>query len=60
MTIPALHLQRIDLKVGDENISRLDRRRSIPRIRAARRAVSKFVAAARRQFERAITIRQSG
>jgi len=58
--IPAFDFQCIDVKVGDENIPRLDRRRSIPRIPAARRTASKLVAAASRQFELSITIRQGG
>lgn len=51
MKIPAFHLQRIDMQVGDENIPRLDRRRPISRIRTARRSVGELVTATCRQFE---------
>lgn len=58
--IPGLHFQRIDMKVGNKNIPRLDRRRSIPRIRTSRRSMGELVTATCRQFELPITISQGG
>ena len=58
--IPAFDFQSVDMQVGDENIPRLHRRRSISRIRTSRRSVGEFVTATRRQFELSITIRQGG
>ena len=58
MKIPAFDFQGIDVQIGNENIPRLDRRHPISRIRTSRRSMCELVAAARRQFELPITIRQ--